>query len=305
MTELSIHTLDLNFLETPQAIASYLIPWDEGAILIESGPTTTLDGLRRGLIDHNFTLEDVTDLFVSHIHLDHAGAAGWLAMGGTRVHVHPLGAPHLINPEALLRSADRIYGDQMDRLWGKVRPVPEELVVAVEDRSVIQIGPHKIEAYSTPGHASHHHVYLLDGVCFSGDVGGVRIPGSQNLTLPMPPPEFHLPSWRESLQLLKSLPIDSIAPTHFGIFPDAAWQLEKIGAFLDEIESWIADELEPDLELEDVRSRYVDWFQASAHEHGLRSDQVDLVDIINPTFMSGDGLFRYWKKYGGSQVSKI
>jgi glyoxylase-like metal-dependent hydrolase (beta-lactamase superfamily II) len=298
----NIKTLDLNFLGTKQSIASYLIPWEDRAILIECGPTTVIDQLERGLKDFGYSFPDVSDLFVTHIHLDHAGAAGWLARNGTRVHVHPLGAPHLINPEALLRSANRIYGEEMDRLWGEVIPAPDELVVAVKDKQIVELGPHTIQAFSTPGHASHHHVYVYRGVCFAGDVGGVRIPGSKNLTLPMPPPEFHLDLWRDSVKYLKSLPIEAIAPTHFGIYTDVSWQLERIGMFLDEIDYWLSSTLAGEVTLEDIRDRYVAWFRDTGEAHGLTGDQVNLVNIINPTFMSADGLYRYWKKY--RQASK-
>jgi len=107
------YTLDLDFLGIPGTIASYLIPHKHGAILVESGPGSTLEGLARALAEHSYTLDDVTDVLLTHIHLDHAGAAGALARRGATIHVHPVGAPHMINPETLLASAGRIYGDQM------------------------------------------------------------------------------------------------------------------------------------------------------------------------------------------------
>jgi len=119
----TIHTLDLNFQGFPGTIATYLIPHARGAVLIETGPGTTTHALEAGVRAHGFTMEDITDVLLTHIHLDHAGAVGWVAQHGARVHVHPRGAPHLINPEKLLSSAGRIYGDDMDRLWGQFLPL--------------------------------------------------------------------------------------------------------------------------------------------------------------------------------------
>src|SRR5688572_8379493 len=124
MADVSI--LDLNFKGIPGAIASYLIPHREGVVLVEAGPGSTTDRLQARLGEEGYQLSDVTDVLLTHIHLDHAGAAGWLAGHGARIHVHPNGAGHLINPEKLITSATRIYGDSMDTLWGAFLPVPEE-----------------------------------------------------------------------------------------------------------------------------------------------------------------------------------
>ena len=244
-----IHTLDLNFLGLPQAIAVYLIPHAHGAVLVESGPGSTQAALQAGLAAHGFTLADVTDVLLTHIHLDHAGASGWLAQHGARIHVHPVGAPHMIDPTKLLTSAGRIYGDQMERLWGEFLPVPEERLSLVQDGEVIEIGALRFRALDTPGHAYHHYAYIFEGgaayndvadnVCFTGDVGGVRLPGPPHLRLPMPPPEFHLETWRSSIQRLgqeyDNGAFRRIAPTHFGIFDDPGWHLKAVADGLGEV----------------------------------------------------------------------
>src|SRR5690606_15095706 len=125
MAQTRIVTLDLNFQGRPHAIAAYLIRDADSVVLIESGPGSTLPSLTAGLAAEGLSTRDVTHVLLTHIHLDHAGAAGWLANQGAEIYVHPVGAPHMLNPEKLLASATRIYGDRMDSLWGEFLPVPE------------------------------------------------------------------------------------------------------------------------------------------------------------------------------------
>ena len=120
----------------------------------------------------------VTDVLLTHIHLDHGGAAGWWSRQGARVHVHPVGAPHLLNPEKLLASAQRIYGDDMGRLWGDFLAVPRDRLIEHADNDTIEIGGLAFTAIETPGHAEHHFAYLCEGTCFTGDIGGVRLNGA-------------------------------------------------------------------------------------------------------------------------------
>src|SRR3989440_1009437 len=134
-----IHTLDLNFQAVPNVIASYAILHPKGVVLIDSGPGSTIESLKTALKRLDRSPGDVTDVLLTHIHLDHAGAAGWLARQGARIYCHPNGAPHLIDPEKLLKSAGRIYGDMMDRLWGEFLPVPEDRLVVLKDRQAIEI----------------------------------------------------------------------------------------------------------------------------------------------------------------------
>src|SRR4030042_5523310 len=137
MTEPTIHTIDRNFLGRARTIGPYLVPHSKGGILIETGPRSTIQNLIAGLKTYGLEIKDITDVFLTHIHLDHAGGAGWLAQQGCQIHVHENGAPHLTNPEKLLASASRLYGERMDALWGDFLPVPEEKLVALEDGNEI------------------------------------------------------------------------------------------------------------------------------------------------------------------------
>jgi glyoxylase-like metal-dependent hydrolase (beta-lactamase superfamily II) len=295
-----IYPLDLHFQNCPKAIASYLIPYSEGLILVESGPGSTQDQLEKNLIGLGYKLENVTHVFLTHIHLDHAGAAGWLAeKTGASIFVHPRGAPHMLDPTRLLASAARIYKDKMDPLWGKFQPVPEEQLVILNDKEEVHVGSYTLRALDTPGHANHHLAYLLDEICFSGDVGGVRIQNGnlKSLRIPMPPPEFHPPRWRESIEKLKKEHITRIAPTHFGLYDDVDWHLDELESELDIIEEWMEKIMPRGLEIEELRKEFLNWVQSRASELDLGKAAIDAFEKANPSGMSADGIKRYWDKY--------
>ncbi|MFZ0545363.1 MAG: MBL fold metallo-hydrolase, partial [Candidatus Promineifilaceae bacterium] len=219
---MEIITLDLLYQNRPNTIASYLIEGPSGPVLVESGPGSTLSNLIAGLDEHGYRPRDIRHLLLTHIHLDHAGAAGWWAQQGTQVYVHRIGAPHLIDPSKLIASATRIYQDKMEQLWGEILPAPAENVTTVKDGDVIEVNGLHFTAVDTPGHASHHHVFLLEDVAIVGDLAGVHIPGADFVDLPAPPPEFHLETWLASIEKITSLPLSAIYPTHFGRVDD--WQ---------------------------------------------------------------------------------
>lgn len=293
----SIYTLDLNFMGVPGSIASYLIPHTQGCILIESGPGSTQHTLQARLAEHGLRLSDITDVFLTHIHLDHAGAAGWLSQHGARIHVHPVGAPHLLDPEKLLSSAARIYGENMDLLWGQFLPVPEERLSVLQDGDVVNIGSLSLQAIETTGHAEHHFAYLFEDVCFSGDIGGVRPAGSPHLRLPMPPPEFNLEKWRSSLLRMRELKFRRIAPTHFGMFDDPDWHLQAIEHELDTIDEWISASMPGCTDLDAVSASFMEWTHRRYEAEGLIPAQVEFFETANPSWMSPAGIHRYWRKH--------
>ena len=148
---MTIHTLDLHFQGAAHTIASYLVIGDEGPVLVETGPGSTLTNLLKQLSDHGYSAADIKHILVTHIHLDHAGAAGWWGTRGATVHVHAIGAPHLVDPSRLVSSAARLYGARMDALWGDILPVPEERVRIVEHGEVVNAAGLEIRAVATPG----------------------------------------------------------------------------------------------------------------------------------------------------------
>jgi glyoxylase-like metal-dependent hydrolase (beta-lactamase superfamily II) len=298
MAQTRVITLDLNFQGRSQAIASYLIRSGEAVVLVESGPGSTRAGLEAGLANQGLSPRDVTHLLLTHIHLDHAGGAGWLARQGAEVYVHPVGAAHMLNPEKLLGSATRIYGNRMDTLWGEFLPVPEQKLHVVGDGQAIVIGNWEFLPINTPGHAEHHYAYLFEDICFTGDVGGVRIPGYQYLRVPMVPPELHLQRWRDSLKRLHEEKFARIAPTHFGIYDDPEWQLREVKKGLDDAERWLEEVMseDPAPPIEALRESFTDWMVEQGAEMGLSQEVLDSYSLANPPGMSADGLLRYWKK---------
>lgn len=297
MADSRIFTIDLNFQDRPHAIASYLIQEGDAVVLIETGPGSTLPSLEAGLTARGLSPRDITHVLVTHIHLDHAGASGWLAKQGAEIYVHPNGAPHLINPEKLIASATRIYGERMDQLWGEILPVDPNQIKVPNDAEEIVIGNLRFLPVNTPGHAEHHFSYVFEDVCFCGDVGGVRIPGYVYLRAPMPPPELHFGRWRESIARLKSLNFKRIAPTHFGIFDDADWQLDEMDKTLTEVERWLEGVMRREPSLEELREEFTIWMQEQAQAKNLSADVIEAYSLANPVSMSADGLLRYWKKF--------
>lgn len=293
----NVSTLDLNFRGRAQTIGVYLIRSGDAVALVESGPGSTLPALEKELARHGLTPRDVTHVLLTHIHLDHAGAAGWLSRQGAHVYVHPMGEPHMLNPEKLIASATRIYGDQMDTLWGEFLPVEESRLHVVQDGEEIALGGAKVVALHTPGHAEHHCCYLLDDVCFTGDVGGVRIPGYPYMRAPMPPPELHFEKWRRTLQRLQALKFKRVVPTHFGIYDDAEWHLAELQRNLDEIEAWLEKLMPQNPDVETLRAQFEALMDEQIRRFNLSEAEIEAYKLANPLGMSADGMMRYWKKF--------
>jgi glyoxylase-like metal-dependent hydrolase (beta-lactamase superfamily II) len=296
MANSRIVTIDLNFQNKTQAIASYLIQQGDSVVLIESGPGSTLSALEAGLAKEGLSPRDITHVLLTHIHLDHAGAAGWLSRQGAQIFVHPNGAAHMLNPEKLIASATRIYGDRMQTLWGEFLPVVADQLTVPQDAQEIVIGNLKFVPINTPGHAEHHYSYLFEDVCFTGDVGGVRIPGYSYLRAPMPPPELHFGRWRESIARLRSLKFSRIAPTHFGIFEDPDWQLNELQKNLDAAEKWLEEIMPAEPSVDEMRANFESWMNEQSRAENLSEDVVQAYALANPLGMSVDGMMRYWKK---------
>ena len=229
--------IDLQFQHTPRVIAAWLLAGADGLALVETGPSSTLPALRAGIAATGHRLADLTDVVVTHIHLDHSGAMTHIAREapGARIRVHPAGRPHLIDPARLWASAARIYGDRMATLWGDVGPVPEERVRAVADDEVLRLAGRRLRAIYTPGHAGHH-LALHDAdrqLIFTGDAAGVRAPGTGYVCPPVPPPELDIPLWDESIARLAGLDARRFCLTHFGVVSDPAAQLRQLVRNLD------------------------------------------------------------------------
>ena len=276
--------LDLEHLGRERVIGSYLLAGDEPA-LVDCGPASCLDALRAGLAGHGLEVGELRHLLLTHIHLDHAGAAGSLVREnpGLLVHVSEVGAPHLVDPSRLERSARRLYGDDFDRLWGPLVPVPEENVRVVGDRVL------DLEVFPTPGHASHHVSYLTaDGACCTGDAAGVRIPPGTYVAPVAPPPDIDVEAWERTLDAIAERGPERLLLAHFGVAEDPEFHLAELRTAL---RTW-AERAREGSEEEFIR--------AAEAEVRAAADQAtaELFEQAGPFWQSYAGLRRYWDKKG-------
>jgi glyoxylase-like metal-dependent hydrolase (beta-lactamase superfamily II) len=289
--------LDLLFQGTPGVVAAYLITGPYGHTLVETGPGSTLPMLERAVADAGFRLGDITQILVTHIHLDHAGASGSLLrrLPDARLFVHPRGAPHMIDPSKLLASATRIYADRMDELWGAFEPCPADRVVTLADGEEIHCGVRTLTALHTPGHASHH-IAFHDAdrkSVFTGDVGGVRLQGAHYVRPPTPPPDIDIEAWHASVNRLKALDLRTLDLTHFGRFDDPTRHFDDLLFRLDDWTNWVAERV--------AEGRSPDAMAAALQ---LRTDtevadeiktpaMAAAYELATPARMTVDGLARY------------
>jgi glyoxylase-like metal-dependent hydrolase (beta-lactamase superfamily II) len=217
--------IDLLHRGVQRSVACYVLDTDEGPALFDCGPASTVETLKAALAERGLPLTDVRHLLLSHIHLDHAGAAGVLVREhpALQVHVSEIGAPHLIEPERLERSARRLYGDTFDTLWGELAPLPRENVHVTGDRVV------GLDFFPTPGHASHHVSYLdRDGTLYAGDAAGVRIQPGRYVMPPTPPPDIDVAAWERTLDEIERRSPERLALIHFGVADDPARHLAEL-----------------------------------------------------------------------------
>jgi glyoxylase-like metal-dependent hydrolase (beta-lactamase superfamily II) len=292
-----VRIIDLRF-GVPGTIASFLLPSSAGPVLIETGPDSTFANLKQGLRTEGVEPEEVRHVLLTHIHLDHAGAAWRLAALGATVYVHPVGAPHLADPARLLASAARIYGERMETLWGRLEPIQATRLRAVEDREVLRIGDRRFEALHTPGHASHHIAWRLDGAVFTGDVGGVRM-GEGPVVPPCPPPDIDLEAWRASVATLRRVGAETLYATHFGAFDDVSGQLDAVEESLERLASWVRDRMREGRAEEDMVPAFERFTAEYLVARGCGEDLRERYALANPAFMSVAGLVRYWRERQG------
>ncbi len=269
--------IDVMHLGVPRVIGSWVV--DD--VVIDPGPTSCLPTLLEGLGG-----ERPRALMLTHIHLDHAGASGSLVQRwpGLEVYVHERGARHMADPERLIKSARMLYGEDMDRRWGEMVPVPQDNLRVLQGGEKLFGGAFEV-AY-TPGHASHHVSYLHDGTAFVGDTGGVRI-ASSSLTLPpSPPPDIDVEQWHASIDRIAAWKPERLVQTHFGSSDDPEAQLAELSARLDE---WAARAREQD------RATFVDGVRAEIAEHADAS-LLEAYEQAAPPDQLYAGLERYWRK---------
>jgi glyoxylase-like metal-dependent hydrolase (beta-lactamase superfamily II) len=280
---MTLEPIDLMHMGLDRIIAVYVFETDDGLALFDCGPASTLDPLEAGLAARGLALQDIDHLLLSHIHFDHAGAAGALVRKhpGLRVHVSEIGAPHVIDPTRLERSARRLYGDAFDTLWGTLEPVPEENVLVVGDTAV------GMDVFPTPGHASHHVSYLApDGTLHAGDAVGVRIMPGHYIFPAAPPPDVDLDGWERTFRAIEERRPARFALTHFGVAEDTEDHLARMREEL----AKLAERVRSGMSQED--------FEAACRADVLASDEGDVAyyERAGPVWQTYLGLQRYWEK---------
>jgi glyoxylase-like metal-dependent hydrolase (beta-lactamase superfamily II) len=297
-----IHVLDTRHLGRPGIIAATLLETDEGLVLFDTGPESTFDTVARAIVELGATPNDVRHVFLSHIHFDHAGGAWRFAELGATVYVHPRGAPHLIDPAKLVASATRLYGDQMERLWGRFAPIAPDRLRILEDNDGVRLGPVEIRAIATPGHASHHHIYHWDDNVFGGDVAGVRMGGGPPVP-PLVPPELDVEAWRDSIAKIRALNPANLYLAHFGLV--RAGTAEHLNALDERIvrwSLWFRDRLRAGDDEERLRPAFAAYVASELRSAAAVESELADYEQADPSFMAVSATVRYWRKRHPEQV---
>ncbi|SKA81688.1 Glyoxylase, beta-lactamase superfamily II [Prosthecobacter debontii] len=293
---MTVHTLDLHFQNTPGLIAAYLVESQGELALIETGPGSTLPTLCQAISNLGFRLESVRHVLVTHIHLDHAGAAGWWAQQGAQVYCHTNAARHLIDPSRLVESARMVYGDAMDRLWGEMLPAPAEKVTILKDGESLVIGDQQIVACDTPGHARHHLAFIVGSACFTGDVAGLRLKQSGYLSVTAAPPQFDPPAYLASLNRLLAGHFDRLFLTHFGEITDVQKHLLHYQGRVEQVHQNVRQWVQQGLTEDQLREKYEDTERTLATSVGLSEEAWRLHEMANSTQMCADGVRLFVEK---------
>lgn len=296
MNSHKIHPIDLNFQGNDLKIYSFVVESSEGPIVIETGPHSCLPTLEAGLSALGYTKTDVKHVLLTHIHLDHAGGAWCFAEHGAQIYLHPLGYNHMHNPEKLLASAQRIYGDLMDSLWGTLKPIPADQLHAIEDGKQITIGDKTFTSWHTPGHAKHHTAWQLDSILFTGDLAGIKRAEGPVIP-PCPPPDINIELWVESIDRMLAIEeIDTYYATHGSLINDVNQHMEKMKdvlvTFADFVKPYYLEGKQPT----DILPHFSELMKNRLLSEGMNEEEI-------ATFFKGGavladiyGLMRYWSK---------
>ena len=291
-----IHIIDLRFKGVNLAIASFLIETSEGPIIVETGPHSTLPILEKALSQRGYRLEDVQHVFLTHIHLDHAGAAWAFAEKGATIYMHPFGKRHSVDPSRLIASAKMIYKDEMETLWGQLKPIPADQIVTVKHGETFEIGGKQLIAWHTPGHAVHHIAWQMGDALIAGDVAGVKIGEKGMIIPPCPPPDINIEHWIRSIELIEKLELKEIYLTHFGKYTDLEAHFAALKNILWDWANWMRPYYEQGVSPKEVVPKFEAYIRQQLIDFGISKADLVTYENANPSWMSVMGLMRYWKK---------
>lgn len=290
--------VDLNFRGSKRVIATALLVGADGVTLVDPGPTSCLPALEAGLGERGLTLRDVRTLLLTHIHLDHAGAAGTIVerVPGVRVFVHERGAPHMIDPARLIASTTRLWGDQMDSVWGAFVPVPAERVTVLTGGERLDLAGTAITVAYTPGHAKHHVSYLDEhtGMAYVGDTAGVHVGGGYVIA-PTPPPDIDIEAWHQSLGAIEHWQPVSLFLTHFGPITPARAHLDRFQRTVTAAAESARQLLTTGGSEEELTRRFVEQMRKDVRRE-LPEHEAQAAELAAPFDQLWQGLARYWQK---------
>jgi glyoxylase-like metal-dependent hydrolase (beta-lactamase superfamily II) len=301
-----IYLLDTNHLGFSGTVGVYVLPGDDGYALIETGPGSTLETIKGSLATLELELKNLQAILVTHIHLDHAGAAGQLAQEtGATLYVHERGAPHLVDPSKLLASAERIYGDSLQSQWGTILPAPKENVVAVTDGERLELVGHTVEVLYTPGHASHHVAFLLNGeTMFTGDASAIHFAGSSVIRPALPPPEVNLEIWQDSVEKMIAAKPKRLLLTHYGEVQNAETHLRQV---IERNQQWaelILEGMRKGEEATRLEQRLRDLSLKELAESGASEEVIHRHRVTSNDEMTVMGVTRYWQKHHPEKLAE-
>jgi len=292
------HIIDLRFQGRERVIATAVFQSAGGFVVIDPGPTTCLPALEAGLARLGGSLEDVRTILLTHIHLDHAGATGTVLRRApaARVAVHERGAPHMIDPAKLIASATRLYGDQMEALWGAFEPAPAARVDVLRGGERLRAGDRTLAVAYTPGHAVHHVSYFDEGerTAYVGDTCGIRVAGDYTIAA-TPPPDIDLDLWQASLATIETWQPRALMLTHFGLVDGAAAHLAHYRQVLRESADVVRRSLEEGESDEGRVASFVAHMRAGARG-SLPEHEAVALEAAAPFEQIWAGLARYWRR---------
>lgn len=298
--EHDLWSLDLSFQGIPGVVGAFLITGKEGHTLVETGPGSTLPALQAAVAATGARFEDIRQLAVTHIHLDHAGAAGALLrmLPGARLFVHPVGARHMIEPAKLLSSAARIYGSDMDRLWGRFEAASADRVVMLAEGDTVDCGTRSLRVLHTPGHATHHVAFVDEDArtAFTGDVAGVRLGRGSYVRPPTPPPDVDIEGWHQSADRLRALNLKAIDLTHFGRRTDVALHLDNLSRNLDSWVDWSATRFAAGVDPRSIARELRIKRARDVTACGGTAADIAAYELVTASKMSVEGMARFASK---------
>ena len=289
--------IDLQFRGSPRVIATAILQGAGGVTLIDPGPTSCLPVLESGLRDRGLTLRDVRTVLLTHIHLDHAGATGTIAerVPGVGVYVHERGAPHMIDPARLLASTTRLWGDQMEAVWGAFQPVPAANVSVLKGGERLELSGRAITVAYTPGHAKHHVSFLDEhtGMAYVGDTAGVRV--NDYLIAPTPPPDIDIEAWQQSLNTIDAWQPVSLFLTHFGPVSPARAHLARFRTTVAAAAETSREMIAAGGSDAEMSTRFTERMREDVRK-ALPEHEARVAELAAPFDQLWQGLARYWQK---------